>query len=406
MAVAALWLLARIRFQDLPVTPNPLPSVLSQLASGPKYDDLAAEIAQVQARVQPFLHALAHRPAAPGALNAPYRSAAIRFRDDLVVTLVPDGITPEQWSDAIVVARDPATGLAVLRIPDAAAMALPVPWTPRRPQQARYLVASDLSAGGVSLRPAFVGSLDPIDSAMWPEQVWGVPEGTELTPGAFLFTPNAELVGVVISHTGRLAIVPGATVLAEAERLLANPPAPSGTLGLEVQELTPPVASLTGASAGVVVTWVDRDGPARGHLLVGDVIEAVDGRPLPTREHWNVRASRASAGEALTLRVRRRGELRDVPLTASAPAAPPSSRPLGLALRERARIGAEVIRVEPGSSAERAGLAAGDLITLVADVPAPTPGQVTRSFAAIGPGQRVMVGFTRGAAHHVTTLER
>ena len=58
MAVAALWLLARIRFPERPVTPNPVPSVLSQLASGPKYDDLAGEIAQLHARLQPSLLAL------------------------------------------------------------------------------------------------------------------------------------------------------------------------------------------------------------------------------------------------------------------------------------------------------------------------------------------------------------
>ena len=52
-AVAALWLLARIRFPERPATPNPVPSVLSQLASGPKYDDLAGEIAQLHARLQP-----------------------------------------------------------------------------------------------------------------------------------------------------------------------------------------------------------------------------------------------------------------------------------------------------------------------------------------------------------------
>jgi hypothetical protein len=33
MAVAALWLLARIRFPERPVSPNPVPSVLSQLTS-------------------------------------------------------------------------------------------------------------------------------------------------------------------------------------------------------------------------------------------------------------------------------------------------------------------------------------------------------------------------------------
>jgi len=65
-----------------------------------------------------------------------------------------------------------------------------------------------------------------------------------------------------------------------------------------------------------------------------------------------------------------------------------------------------VIRVERGSAADRAGLTVGDVITLVADVSAPTPAQVTRSFTSVPEGQRVMIAVTRGDAHHVTTLER
>ena len=181
---------------------------------------------------------------------------------------------------------------------------------------------------------------------------------------------------------------------------------PPGTVGLEVQALTEPVASVTGAPVGVVVTWVERDGAATGQLKVGDVIEAIDGRTLATRQQWDVRLARLSAGETLTLRVRRRGEVREVALVATATAVQPISPSLGLTLRGRTGIGAEVVRVERGSAADRARLAVGDVITLVADVPAPTPAQVTRSFASVRQGQRVMIAVTRGDAYHVTTLER
>jgi hypothetical protein len=46
------------------------------------------------------------------------------------------------------------------------------------------------------------------------------------------------------------------------------------------------------------------------------------------------------------------------------------------------------------------------VVTLIEEVQAPTPVQVTRSFAALREGQRVMVAVTRGTAHFVTTLER
>jgi len=406
LAIAALWLLARIRFPERPVTPNPVASVLSQLASGPKYDDLAAEIAHLQTRVQRSLVAL-DVPAAPlGSLRSSHRIAAVRLRDDLAVTWVPPGSNRERWSDATILAHDTASGLAVVRIPTQVPTSPPVAGAPRQPQQSRYLVASDVSAAAVSLRPVFVGSLDPIDSPLWSESLWTVPGRTDLAPGSFLFTSSGEFAGLAIVHGGRLAIVPGGTVFAEADRLLATPPAAAGTIGITVQDLTPGVASVTGASMGVVVTWVDASRAGSGLLMPGDVVESANGLPLATRQHWDVRMARLSVGETLTLRVRRRGELREVALLASAPTERPASRSLGLTLRGRTKIGAEVVRVEQASAADRAGLTVGDVITLVAEVSAPTPAQVMRSFASTGQGERMIVAVTRGEVHFVTTVDR
>ena len=188
--------------------------------------------------------------------------------------------------------------------------------------------------------------------------------------------------------------------------MLAAPPGPPGAIGIEVQDLTPPVASVTAASVGVVVAWVDPDGASREQLMVGDVIEAVDSREPATRQQWDVRLARLSVGETLSLRVRRRGEILEVALVANAPAAPPTSRSLGLTLRARTNIGAEVVRVERESAADRAGLTIGDVITLAAEVSAPTPAQVMRSYTSMGQGERMIVAVTRGDAHFVTTFER
>ena len=69
-------------------------------------------------------------------------------------------------------------------------------------------------------------------------------------------------------------------------------------------------------------------------------------------------------------------------------------------------VGADVVRLEPASAADQAGLAQGDVITAIGAVQAPTPAQVTRSFGAIPAGQRVVVGVTRGDTHFVTTFQR
>lgn len=406
IAIAALWVLARVRFPDRPVTPNPVTPVLSQIASGPKYGDLAAEIAQLQARLQPSLLALDVTTSPPVPGQPPRQRSGLRLRNDLAVTWIPWASSRHPSNAASPYAFDAASGLTVVRVSSPAATHPPVPWTPRQPQQPRFLMASHAAPEGVSLRPVFVATLDPIHSALWADPIWGVPGETDVTPGAFLFTTDAELAGLVIAYGGRPAIVPGATVLAEAEKLVAAPPGPPGSVGIEVQGLTAGVASVTGAVTGVVVTWVDPDGAAGDHLLPGEVIEAMDGQPVTDRYLWDARAARLVPGQTLTLRVRRQTGAREVVLVARTRPEAAAARTPGLTLRAVPAVGTEVLRVMPGSAAERAGLAPGDVITLIADVRRPLPAQILRSYASLREGQRVIVAVTRGNAHFVTTLDR
>jgi len=401
VAIAVLWLLAQIRFDGVPVPASPIPAVLSQLANAPRFDDLAGQLAQIQSRLQPSLLVVG---ASTGEPTAP-RLVTIKLRDDLVMLLVPPDANPA-LGDATFVARDAASGLAVARVADASTMPHPLPWTPRRIEQPRYFFATGVAPAGVSLRPVFVGSLHPVDSPLWNAPVWTVPAGTALAPGTFLFTTEAELAGLVIARDRGVAIVPGTTLLTEADRLIKTPPGFGGSIGIAVQTLTPPIAAITGAQSGVVVTSVDDDGPPANQLRAGDVIEAINGQAVPSRQHWDARVARVAPGETLTLRARRGGTLRDVTVAAAAPETPTDSGQAGLTLSGRARVGAEVVRVVRGSAAERAGLAAGDVITLVADIAAPTPAQVMRAFASASEGQPVMLAVTRGTTHFVTTLTR
>jgi hypothetical protein len=405
LAVAALWLLGRLPVENRPLTPNPVSSVLSHVVVGPRHDDLAGEIADLHDRVEAFLLGLTLTTDVPSAL--PARSiAALRLRDDLVVALLPPGSKPDPMGDADLLVQDQASGLAVVRVSDKAIGSPPTPWVPLRPRRPRYLMATDLSPLGVSLRPVFVGSLDPIDSAAWPEALWAVPGRSGLTPGSFVFTNDAHLAGLVITEGDTPVIVPGSTLVAEAERLLETPIGLAGTIGVEVQALTPALASLSGSPAGIVVSWIEEGGTATERLLIGDVIETVDDQPISTRQQWDVRMARLVAGETLSLGVRRRGERREVLVSAAVLPSRPASPSLGLALRARAGLGVEILGVERGSAAGRAGLEVGDLITLVADIRAPRPSDLVRSFSSLARGEHVMIGVTRGDAHRVLTLER
>ncbi len=384
LAVAALWVLARMRFPDEPATPNPVPPLLTQLAPGPKFDDLASGISPVQARVESSLRAL-NLPSANlvAGRDVPFqRVAALKVRDDLAVTLLPPGTDPGAVPERNAVAHDSASGLTVVRTANEGPVPPPTPWSPRRLQQPRYLLASDVSSQRVSLRPVFVGALDPVASPGWSEPLWLVPGHTDLTPGTFVFSSNGELAGLVVRHGGEPAIVPAGTLLAEADRLLTVTRPPAGDIGVQVQSLTPAPASATGAPAGVVVAWVDGNGAAAGELTTADVIEAVDGQPMTTPQHWDARLARLAAGETLSLRLRRGGEVHEVQLTAPTPAVAPTSRALGLTLRRLPGVGAEIVRVEQSSVAGRAGLASGDVIRVIGGITAPTPAQVRTVFAS------------------------
>ncbi len=400
LAIVALWLLARVRFRDLPAAPSPIPAVLSQLTTSHKYDDLAAEIADLQPRLNAAMIVL-DGGGAPGTAGGPPGIVALRYRDDLAVTVLQAGL---RISEGSVLARDPATHLTVVRVAGLPPLPAQTPWTPRRPERPRYLIAADAAPAGVSLRPVFVGSLASVRSASWPEALWAIPADSSVSPGSVLFTSAGELVGLVTAQGAERRIVPGPTLFAVADRLLVQPQRPPGSIGVEIQAMTDAIAAATGATGGVVVTWVDAHGAAAG-LLVGDVIEAVDGRPASADE-WGVRMARLVAGQTVTLRVRSRGQVREVTLAAAPAPEPTATRTLGLTLRHRPRVGAEVVRVEPASVAARAGLAAGDVITVAGGVHAPTPAQVTRAFASMSGERPMLVAATRGDDHFVTTFER
>jgi hypothetical protein len=389
IALMALWALARIRFPDQSAAATPVQPLLTQLGAKGSFQDLAAEIAQLRPRIEPLMV-----------------GAALRIRSDAALTLLhtpalpAHAISPEQ-----VAGFDPASGLAVVRAPFLPAPP-PVPWMPGDPEQPRYLVATDASTGALALQPVLVGSMVATSNPLWPDPIWLPPVGTGLVPGSFVFTTDALLAGLVIDLEGRTAIVPASVLLAEANRLLAAGGGVPGDFGFNVQALTPPVAKATGAASGVVVTWVDPDGPSAHSLAAGDVLEAVDGEALASPLQWRARAARIPAGGAVTIRVRRGDAVQDVAL-AAAPARPdPAVTMLGLTLRSVPGTGALVAEVESGSVAERAGLRTGDVITMAGDAKAPSPALVRRTYERAPAGTAILVGFVRSGTRAVTALEK
>lgn len=404
ISIAALWALARIRFPNRPAMPSPVPPLLTQLAARPAFDDLASEVSTVEARL---LHSLAVVDT-----NGRTPAAALRVRDDvgafLIATSADQGHVARSGEQPLV-AFDRATGLALTKIPGSPAPDVN-PWRSARFDRPHYAIATDVSREGVSSRPVFLGRLHAATHPAWPGEVLALPARANVAPGDFLFTLDGALAGLVVDGDDDRVLVPGDTVLGEIDRLLRSKGNAPPTAGIEVQALTAPIASATGATEGVIVASVAPDGPAAGRLAVMDVIEAVNGEPVRTPEYWRARLSRFAAGESMTLRVRSRGEVKDVPVTATAP--PPSppleDRPvrLGLTMRTRPGTGVEVVGVEEDSAAAHAGLRQGDLVTMIGEQQAPTAPQISRAFASAQAGRPLLVAVTRSGTHHVLALEK
>ena len=407
IALVALWVLARVRFPDRPVTPNPIPPLLTQLSARQGLTDLASEVARLRTRLSGTLLALPSYTAISPALAGPDDPVppALRIRSDLAITLVSRPLRERQLGNPEVLAADRATGLIVVRVdPDPAAF-LPAPWAPEPLDLPRFLLATVVSSDRVSLAPVFVSGLSSRRSAAWSTPVWSAPSDVDLPSGTILFTPAGELAGALLRLDAEPIIVPGETLLADAQRLLERGRATPGDIGIRAQELTPRLAQAARASTGVIVSWVAPDGPAGKLVIPGDVIEALNGTPLETFEQWDVRSNRLTAGERAMLQVRRHGATQQVEIVTSTAGPPPAhARTLGLTLRSLAGLGSEVLRVEPGSAAQEAGVLTGDVITMIDGARQPSPARIRRAYADAERTQSLIVAVRRGDGNVVLAL--
>ncbi|NQW83458.1 MAG: trypsin-like peptidase domain-containing protein [Alcaligenaceae bacterium] len=92
-----------------------------------------------------------------------------------------------------------------------------------------------------------------------------------------------------------------------------------GWLGIEPQDMTADLARAFGLerAGGVIIAGMLRDGPAaKGGLKVGDIIQAIDGKPVNDTQRFMARIAAKAPGEALELKLYRNGRLQTLSLTA------------------------------------------------------------------------------------------
>jgi serine protease Do len=169
-----------------------------------------------------------------------------------------------------------------------------------------------------------------------------------------------------------------------------------GYIGATIQNLTPEIADSLGLKGrkGALVAEVTPGGPSeRAGLKSGDVVLALNGRPLASSSDLTRRVAQAREGDVIRLEVWRDRRTRTVEVRAArrpadldqgpGPAAPDIAlgltvAPLDPLLRERyglkaGQTGVVVTAVAPGSEAAEKGLRAGDVIDRVGERSILTP---------------------------------
>ena len=143
--------------------------------------------------------------------------------------------------------------------------------------------------------------------------------------GGPLVNAHGELVGIntfLISNTGAFSgagfAIPTQTVHPVVESLIKNGVVHHGYLGVGLNDVTPDNAkffNLTGNS-GALIASVTPDSPAsRAGLKEGDVVTAVNGRPVETGSDLQVIVSEDAPGSKIQLDVMRNGHPEKVDLT-------------------------------------------------------------------------------------------
>ncbi len=215
--------------------------------------------------------------------------------------------------------------------------------------------------------------------------------------GGPLINVRGEVVGVnsaiftrTGSNTGIGFAIPVNLIKEELEQLRDRGKVVRGWLGIYVQRVTPAIAESMGLEEprGALVAEVLNDGPAKSAgVKRGDVIAAYNGTPIEDSRELPLMVARTPLGQRATLKIIRNRRTMELPVTITASReahlVPVSKQPgksgatpFGLSVRDldpalahdmglgQSR-GVVVYSVQPGSSADIAGLRARDIIVEV-----------------------------------------
>ena len=292
---------------------------------------------------------------------------------------------------AELVGTDPATDIALLKIPPEDLTAVPLGDSDTLKVGDVVLAIGNPFGLGQTVTSGIVSALGRSGLAAEKYESF-IQTDAPINPGnsgGALIDSRGRLVGIntaIVSPAGgNVGIgfaVPVNMVKAVVAQLEKYGEVRRGQIGVVIQDLTPDLAEALGlsAEAGAVVSEVRPGSPAeKAGLQPGDVIVAVDGRPVKSATDLRNRIGLAERGSTVRLSVIRDGERIEVPVQVGAPEALAlaggrlAPALTGARITEipedhpaRGRVeGVYVARVEPGSPAWRFGLRDGDIVLAV-----------------------------------------
>lgn len=242
--------------------------------------------------------------------------------------------------------------------------------------------------------------------------------------GGPLVDARGEVIGIntfLVSPSGTFSgmgfAIPTQIVRPTVETLIRDGKVNHGHIGIGISDVTPENAKFFGDSTamGGVVTQVEPDSPgAKAGLQIGDVITEIDGHKVSDAGELQVVVGEKQPGTKIELTVLRNGKTMTVPVTLEALGSHSAEGGnssgegqgkmrwgLGLGnLRPEMRDqleaphdihGAVIEQVQPGSSADNAGLQQGDIILEVNRHKVQSASDVQQALSSVAKGQDALL---------------
>ncbi len=321
--------------------------------------------------------------------------------------------------DAKVVSADPASDLAVIRIKQKVEGLRPLPFGDSDKLRLGEVVLAIGNPFGLS-HTVTMGIVSAkgrsnVGVAAYEDFIQTDAAINPGNSGGALINLRGELVGVntaIASSTGEYQgigfAIPSNMAKTIMGTLAKGGKIDRGWIGVELREVTPEIAEAIGLKnpSGALVSDVFDNSPAKkAGLQAGDVILAVNGKPMDTVIQLRNTIAGLGSNKRVSLRVFRDGKEVNIPVTLGERPENPQTvqseergsrvksfagmeiAPLNAANRDAFQIPPEVVTgvivtgIEEGGAAEQTGLQAGDVIRKINNRTADSVDTVTREYA-------------------------